>query len=163
MQKGGAVMIKNNLKLIATHFSDYDVQFSEDKFFEILNPCGNENIRLEYVSDDEWTPYILCFSFQHWHMNDEEDIIEHINDIINGNLFSIEFFAKGNRRFGGDIDAQELQDLSYEALEQFTGYYGMSKLKDIADSFKVRGWHTEANFDAKFIIDEFGNITIKKL
>ena len=157
-------MIDNNLELIATHFSDYDVQFSKDKnLLEILNPCGNENIRVEYVSDDEWTPYILYFLFQHWHMNDEEDIIEYINDIIDGNLFSIEFFANGNRCFGGDIDAQELQELSYESLEQFTGYYGMSKLKDLADSFKVRGWRTETNFDAKFIIDELGNITIKKL
>ena len=157
-------MIDNNLELIAAHFSDYDVQFSEDqKSFEILSPCGNENIRLEYVSNDEWTPYILYFSFQHWHMNDEEDIIEHINDIINGNLFSIEFFANGNRCFGGEIDMQELQELSYETLEQLTASFGMPKLKDFADSFKVRGWHTETNFDAKFIIDEFGNITIKKL
>ncbi len=157
-------MIENRLEFIAKKFSDYDIRFSEDKnLFEIFNPCGDENIRVEYVSDDEWTPYILYFSFQHWHMNDEEDIFEHINDIINGNLFSIEFFENDNRRFGGDIQAQELQELSYETLELYAGYCGMSNLKDLADSFKVRGWNAEANFDAKFIVDEFGNVTIQKL
>lgn len=157
-------MFENNLEFIAKHFLDYKIHFSENKnFLEILNPCGSENITVEYISDDEWTPYILCFSFQHWHMSDEEDIIEHINDIIRGRLFSIEFFKRGNRRFGGDIEAQALQELSYEFMEQYTGYYGISKLKDLADSFKVRGWNTNANFDAKFIADECGNIMIKRL
>ena len=107
-------MAENKLEFIATHFSDHNVRFSEDKnLFEIFNLYGDENIRLEYVSNDEREPYILYFSFQHWHMSDEEDIIEHINDIISGNLFSIEFFANGRRRLGGDIDAQGLQKLSY--------------------------------------------------
>ncbi len=152
----------NRLAFIATHFSDYKVHFSEDKnLLEISNPFYNENIRIEYVPEDEWTPYIVYFSFQHRHMNDEEDMIEYISNIINGNVFSIEFFKDGKRRFGGDIEAQELKELSYETLEQHTGYYGMAKLKDIADSFKVRGWSQDANFDAIFIIDTCGKIAIK--
>ena len=156
-------MFQNNLVAIASQFSDYVTYLSEDKnFLEILNPFGNENIKLEYVSEDEWTPYILYFSFQHWHMNDEEDIIEHIYDIINGKLLSIEFFKCGRRCFGGDIEAQELQGLSYETLEEYFSDFPFGKLKDIADSFKVRGWDPRDNFDATFECDDNGDITIVK-
>ena len=155
--------MKNRLEFIAKRFSNHHISLSKDNnLLEIFNPYGGENITVEYVPDDEWTPYILYFAFQHWHLNDEEDIIEHIIDIVEGNIFSIEFFENDIRRFGGDIEAQELQELSYETLEQYTGYYGITKLKEIIDSFKVRGWKTDANFDAKLIIDEFGNVTIQK-
>ena len=155
-------MFQNNLVAIASQFSDYVTYLSEDKnFLEILNPFGNENIKLEYVSEDEWTPYILYFSFQHWHMNDEKDIIEHIYDIINGKLLSIEFFICGKRCFGGDIEAQVLQDLSYETLEEYFSDFPFGKLKDIADSFKVRGWKPDSNFDAVFDVDACGKIAIK--
>jgi len=82
---------------------------------------------------------------------------------INGNVFSIEYFNNDTRCFGGDITAEELKDLSYDTLEQNTGYYGITKLKDCADSFKLRGWHRDHNFDAVFVTDEDGSITIKKL
>ena len=155
-------MFQNNLVAIASQFSDYATHLFDDKnSLEIRNPFGNENIKLEYVPEDECTPYILYFSFQHWHMNDEEDIIEHIYDIINGKLLSIEFFKCGRRRFGGDIEAKELQDLSYETLENFFSDFPFGKLKDIADSFKVRGWKPDANFDAVFDVDACGKTTIK--
>ena len=155
-------MFQNNLVAIASQFSDYATHLFDDKnSLEIRNPFGNENIKLEYVPEDEWTPYILYFSFQHWHMNDEEDIIEHIYDIINGKLLSIEFFKCGRRCFGGDIEAKELQDLSYETLENFFSDFPFGKLKDIADSFKVRGCKPDANFDAVFDVDACGKTTIK--
>ena len=163
-EKGGVTVIENRLEFIAANFSNYKVCFSEDKnLLEIFNPYGNENIKVEYVYDDEWTQYILYFAYQHRHMKDEEAIIKYINDIIEGKLFSIEFFGNGNRYFGGEIQIQELQELSYERLEKDTGYYGIPKLKDFIDSFSIRGWKTEASFDAKFIIDELGNVTIQKL
>ena len=155
-------MFQNNLVAIASQFSDYATHLFDDKnSLEIRNPFGNENIKLEYVPEDERTPYILYFSFQHWHMNDEEDIIEHIYDIINGKLLSIEFFKCGRRCFGGDIEAKELQDLSYETLENFFSDFPFGKLKDKADSFKVRGWKPDANFDAVFDVDACGKTTIK--
>lgn len=156
-------MFQNNLAVISAHFSNHVTCFSEDRtFLEIVNPFGSENIKIEYVPEDERTPYILYFSFQHWHMNDEEDIIEHIHDVIDGKLLSVEFF-KGNKRcFGGDIEAQDLQDLSYETLNNnFSGL--RMNIIDIADSFKVRGWKADANFDAVFDVDSCGEIVIKIL
>jgi len=145
-------------------FSSYEMKFSEGgSSVEIINPFCNENVKVEYIPEDDFTPYIVYFAFQHCHMCDEEDIIDYINNIINGKVFSIEYFNNDTRCFGGDITAEELKDLSYDTLEQNTGYYGITKLKDCANSFKLRGWHSDHNFDAVFVTDEDGSITIKKL
>ena len=109
------------------------------------------------------TPFTVMFSFQHRHIKDEKGVIEYITDIINENIFPIEFFKNDERRFGGDVTAQELKDLSYEKLEQKTGYYGSTKLIDCADAFKIRGWSGKNNFDATLVIGESGKIEIKKL
>ena len=94
---------------------------------------------------------------------DEEDVIEWISHIITGDKFAIEFFKNGEQCFGTEIKAKELLDLSYEKLEQITGYYGLTKLLSIVDAFKVRGWNSQHNFDAIFVRDDKGNILIKKL
>lgn len=44
----------------------------------------------------------------------------------------------------------------------YTGYYGTTKLIDIADSFKVRGWNTESNFDAVLVLEKDGTVAIEK-
>lgn len=155
--------MKKRFDFLIKQFSNYEIIISEDEgFVEIINPFCKDNIRVHYDFDDEFSPYILCFAFQHVHMCDEEDIVDYVNDIISGELFSIEFFKDGVRRFGGDITADKLKELSYELLEQHTGYLGSAKLKDCADSFKVRGWCSE-NFDATFVTDESGIVTIKKI
>ena len=102
------------------------------------------------------------FSFQHRHIDDEIGVVEYVTDIIDENVFAIEFFKNGERCFGGDVTAEELKDLSYEELEQTTGYYGSTKLKDCVNTFKVRGWSGNDNFDATFVVSENGNVEIKK-
>ena len=156
-------MFQNNLAVISAHFSDHVTRFSENKsVLEILNPLGNENIKIEYVPEDELAPYILYFSFQHWHMNDEQDVIEHIHNIVNGKLFSIEFFKDDKRCFGGDIGLQDLQELSYKTLKnKFSGF--RMNIIDTANSFKVRGWKDASNFDAVFYVDSCGEIEVKIL
>ena len=154
-------MKKDVFAFLVNHFSAYRIEQSKNETLaEIVNPLGGENIKVEYVPDDEFTPYIVYFAFQHCHMNDEEDIIEYISNIIDGNKFSIEFFKNGARYFGGDITAEEIKGLSYEALEQYSGYYGSRKLKDLVDSFKLRGWNPKDNFDAVFMIGDNGFVGI---
>ena len=137
------------------------MKFSKDgDFVEIINPFGCENIMVEYIPDDDFTPYIVYFAFQHCHMCDVEDIVEYICDLIEGKRFSIEFFKNGARYFGGDIVAEELKELSYEILEQYSGYYGLHKLKDLVDSFKLRGWNPKDNFDAVFVISDNGSAEV---
>ncbi len=147
------------------HFSGYEIKHSIERnrdLVEIINPFYNENIRVEYIPEDDFTPYVVSFAFQHCHMCDEEDVLKYVNDIIDGNLLSIEFFNKGTRCFGGDITAEELDDLSYESLKKSMEDWGIPNLLNYADSFKLRDWHDKYNFDATFVIDENGLPAIKK-
>ena len=156
-------MSKNNYTFLNNHFSSYEIVYLESKdSIEIVNPFCKDNIVVDYDPADP-TPFTVMFSLQHRHIKDEKGVIEYITDIINENIFAIEFFKNGERRFGGDVTAQELKDLSYEKLEQKTGYYGSTKLIDCADMFKVRGWSGKNSFDAMFIVSESGKIEIKKV
>ena len=157
-------MKNDKLSFLLKYFSSYEIRFTEDgDFAEIINPFYTENVKVEYIADDDFNPFIVYFAFQHCHMCDEEDIVEYINEIVNENKFSIEFFKNGKRRFGSDITAQELERLSYEKLEQHTGYWGITKLKQMADAFKVRGWNPNRNFDAVFVINNGESVTIQKI
>ena len=156
-------MADNKLAFIKSAFPEYVVQFLDHSTEAILvNPFYDENIKVYYYEDDDFSPFCVCFSFQHCHFTDEEYAIEWIRSIISGDKFAIEFFKDGKQRFGGDIDAKDLLDLSYHKLEQFTGYYGRTNLLSIADTFKVRGWNNRHNFDAMLIHEDNGNILIEK-
>lgn len=156
--------MKKVFDFLIKQFSNHEIVILEDESLaEIINAFGKDNIKVYYDSDDDFSPYILCFAFQHVHLCGEEAVIDYIKDIISGNLFSIEFFHNGQRCFGGDITADRLKELSYKALERYTGYYGGTKLIECADMFKVRGWNSNNNFDATFVIDECGMVTIKKI
>ena len=156
-------MSKNNYAFLINHFSFYEIIYLESKdSIEIVNPFGKDNIVVDYDPADP-TPFMVMFSFQHRHIEDETGVVEYATDIIDENVFAIEFFKNGERRFGGDIISRELKDLSYEKLEQITGYYGSAKLIDCSDAFKIRGWSGKNNFDATLVIGESGKIEIKKL
>ena len=45
-------------------FSSYEMKFSEDgSSVEIINPFCNENVKVEYIPEDDFTPYIVYFAF----------------------------------------------------------------------------------------------------
>ena len=153
-------MIRNELLTIAEHFSAYEVRFSdEEDGFDIVNPFGKDPIRV-YVEDIPREPYTVGFSFQHRHLATVDEVVAYASDIMSGNVFAIEFFKDGYRRFGGDLDAQEVRELSYDRLAQFLGCFGTSRLIDVVDSCKVRGWAGDADFDVTFVEDEQGNVTL---
>lgn len=156
--------MKKAFDFLIKQFPNHEIAILEDESLaEIINTFGKDNIKVYYDSDDDFSPYILCFAFQHVHLCNKEEVVDYINDIISGNLFSVEFFQDGQRCFGGDITADRLKELSYKALERYIGYYGGTKLIECADMFKVRGWNSNNNFDATFVIDECGMVTIKKI
>lgn len=152
-------MTENRLIFLKDTFSGFGLQFSDDfSKAVIFNPNYNENI----IVYDEGFEFTVCFSFQHRHLEEEEAVVEWIREIIAGNKFAIEFFHNEQRCFGSEMDAEELQALSYEKLEQFTGYYGLTKLLGVADSFKVRGWDSNNNFDCTFFRETNGTIAISR-
>lgn len=153
-------MSKKRLEFLKDTFLGLDLQMADDEAsMVILNPNYDENIT---VYDDEYE-YIVFFSFQHRHFEDEDDIIAWIRKIITGNTFAIGFFNNEQRCFGSEIDTEELQGLTYKKLEQFTGYYGLTKLLDVADSFKIRSWDGKNNFDYTMICEENGNVVINQI
>ena len=156
-------MPDNSLLFLKNAFSKYEVEVSDDCTNAVIfNPFSDENISVHYYEEDNFTPFCACFSFQHCHLMDEEDVTEWIGEIISGRKLAIEFFKSGQRCFGSEIEADELTDLSYTKLEQFFGYFGLTKLFNIADSFKVRGWDYRKNFDAIFVCMADGSTVIQK-
>lgn len=150
-------MNKNRLTFLKDAFPGFKLQFAEDYTNAVIvNPNYDENIT---VYDDEYE-FIVCFSFQHRHFEDGDDLIDWIRKIISGNTFAIEFFNNEQRRFGGEIDAEELQGLSYKKLEHFTGYYGLTKLFDVVNSFKIRSWDSKNNYDYTMTCEANGSIAI---
>lgn len=155
-------MAENRLAFLMNAFPDYKVHISDDGLHAVIfNPFYGENVNVDFYEDD-YTPFIACFSFQHRHFTDEEDVIDWTNKIISGRRSAIEFFKDGKNRFGGDIEEEKLDNISYEELEQYAGYYGTTKLIDIVDSFKVRGRNTESNFDAVLVLEKDGTVAIEK-
>ena len=120
----------------------------------IYNPNSEDHLYIEYNKTDGFSPYMLSFSFQHVHLTDEESAKEWIDSILSEDVFSIEYFSGEERRFGGQISAQELRNLSYDYLEQETGYYGLTKLFQIVDHFRVRGWSKKNDFDGYFVMKD---------
>ena len=141
-----------NLSFLASYTSKYRVDISDDLESAIIyNPNSENHLYIEYDKADEFSPYMLSFSFQHVHLTDEESAKEWIDSILSEDVFSIEYFCGEDRRFGGQISAQELSNLSYDYLEQDTGYYGLTKLLQIVDHFKISGWSKKNDFDGYFV------------
>ena len=140
------------LSFLENYISKYRVDISDDLESAIIyNPNSEEHLYVEYDNADEFSPYTLSFSFQHVHLPDEESAKEWTDAIIIEDIFAIEYFKGEERIFGGQISSRKLVDLSYDLLEQDTGYYGITKLFRIADHFKVRGWSKKNDFDGYFI------------
>ena len=150
------------LNFLIVPFSKYKIDFSKDGTKAIIfNPFGNENIEVEYYNTNKKTPFIVRFSFQHRHLDSEKDVLDYIKEIIDGKIVAIEFFKDGKKSFGGDIETEKLADMSYEKLEQLTGFCGATKLYHVADSFKARGWNESNSFDAVLPNDSCGKIIIR--
>lgn len=151
------------LSFLSKYIAKYRIDISDDLESAIIyNPISDENIYIEYDKADESSPFLLSFSFQHVHLTDKKSATEWIDEIISENLYTIEYFSNAKRLFGGEITAEELNVLSYEFLEQDTGYFGITKLFQIADRFKVRGWSGKNDFDGQFVKKD-GKIEIYKI
>ena len=144
-----------NLSFLSSYISKYRMDVSDDLESAIIyNPNSEDHLYIEYNKTDGFLPYMLSFSFQHVHLTDEESAKEWIDAILSEEVFSIEYFSGEERRFGGQISAQELSKLSYDFLEQDTGYYGLTKLFQIVDHFRVRGWSKKNDFDGYFVMKD---------
>ncbi len=161
-------MKRKELLAIAEQFAAYDVRFSDGKdSFEIKNPFGKGPILVE--CDGE--AYIVCYAANfHVHLEPAEQVIAYVRDILEGKKVIIEIYKDGRWRMSADLNPQELRELSFTSLSQRMHMvrdgkvvpYG-DRLIEAADSFHVRGWAQDVDFDAVFVRDEQGNVTIHKV
>ena len=64
--------------------------------------------------------YIVCFSTQHVHLAEPDDVAAYVRAVLEDEVLPIEFYLNGQRRFGGEIGKADLARLSTEFLsEQF--------------------------------------------
>lgn len=128
----------------------------------IYNPSGGENIVSNY--DTEMGEYTVVFSTQHVHLDNSEDAEEWIDEVINGNTCALEFFRDETPRFGGEISADKLPCLTYDALYDSTAFCLPEQLFDIANRFQIRDWTGKNNIDGRiFKINGKGEIEIKRV
>ena len=165
-------MKKQELFAIAEQFAAYNVQLLDEKeSFEILNPYGKDAILVESEGVLASEPYIVCYTFYHIHLETVEQVIAYVRDILEGRILVIGFFKDGRWSMSADLDKQALRNLSYTSLSKRMnmGKYGSDmpygdhrELIEAADSFCIRGWAQDADFDATFVTDVQGNVVIRK-
>lgn len=147
-----------NLSFLSEYASRFTVDISDDlESALIINPFGNDNIHVEYMSDDEYDPFTVRFSYHHVHLPDAESVKEWIDRIINGEILAIEFFKDGRDSFGGEITREKLDGLSYTSLK---GTWGASVYPN-ADEFRIRGWLKGSSADFVFVHEQ-GKTSISK-
>ena len=160
-------MSRSELSTIAAQFSAYEVKFSDEKeSFDIINPFGKDPISVVYHEMKEPdTSYIVCFSCWHIHLETVNEVVAYVRDILEGRCGIIEFYNNGHIAMSTELDTQGLRELTFEALAKRMGVGGDSRMRlyanHYADSLKVRGWGKDADFDARFIKDEQGNVSIQ--
>ncbi|MBQ7339072.1 MAG: hypothetical protein IJW40_11565 [Clostridia bacterium] len=165
-------MKKQKISEIAAQFSAYNVQFSDTgEGFEIINPYseGKEPIIVMDEGREPYTAYVVSFSYFHTHPDMAEQVIAWVRDILEGRRFVIAFFKEDRWAGSTTLEEQQLHELTYETLAKHMGWDGITKppygdpvrLIDKADSFIIRGWGKDADFDGKFIKDAQGNVSIQ--
>lgn len=165
-------MKRKELYAIAEQFAAYDVHFIDGKdSFEIKNPHGKDAVLVESEGVLQSEPYVVCYSFFHIHLETVEQVIAYVRDILEGRRLVIGFFKDGRWSMSADLDEQEMSDLSYTGLSKrmSMGKYSSDmpygdhrELIEAADAFCVRGWAQDADFDAVFVTDAQGVVTVQK-
>ena len=137
------------------------ITYREDGMQAVISsPASDMTIWVEYIPEDDFTPYVMGWATQHVHVCDEEDVLDEIREVMSGQRCALEFFSGGNRLFGGDIDTAELENLSYATLKAYAEDFCLGDLLRKADAFQLRGWNTEQNWNG--IIEPDGTITVEK-
>lgn len=116
---------------IVSAMTDYDVSI-EVKEHELVIINRNNNNKLHVYEDVGYSQdmktcfvdYIVEFSTQHCHFDadDEDDILDYVQLILSDTVLPFEFYMDGKRRFGGEIKANDLDNLSVSFLARQYGY-----------------------------------------
>ncbi len=110
-----------------TH-TEIDLTFINDRAV-IKNPINDNRIevfRETYApyapGEPPYTEYIVCFSTQHRHMEDPDEVKDYIRGIMRDEIFAIDFYPGGAPHFGGEITREEFDRLSPESAAERFGF-----------------------------------------
>ena len=139
--------------------SDYDVTVdaTEDCLTIVNKNNGNELTVFmeEYLTQDmknHFYEYIVQFSTQHCHFEEDEETVAigYILSIIDDKILPLEFFSGDNPRFGGEINIDDLDDLSVSYLSNEYGYDG-DYLRQF--DYEIHSWSGEYDTGRKRVSD----------
>ena len=108
----------------------YDFELSVEEGRRVLrNPRTGGQIEIfeeSYTTDsrktETFTEYIVCFSTQHRHLEDPEDVEDYIRQILADEVLPIEFYSQGQRCWGSEIRREDFADLDAVQLSSLFGY-----------------------------------------
>ncbi len=71
---------------------------------------------------ETFTEYIVCFSTQHRHLEELDEVEDYVRQILADDVLPIEFYARGQRCWGGEIQRADLAGLDTARLSALFGY-----------------------------------------
>ena len=101
---------------------------------------------------DRFVQYIVCFSTQHCHfdVNEEDEALEYILAIMEDKVLPLEFYMDGKRRFGGEIEADDLDKLSVSFLAEWIGF---SSDYLLSFDYEIHSWSGKNNTGLRRVAD----------
>ena len=124
----------------------YDAETTaDDNTLTVTNRQNGRQIQVfreTYKSQDgtdRFTEYIVEFSTQHSHFEDdeEEEIIDYILAIMRDEVLPIEFFCNGQRRFGGELDRKKNTDAN---PTNWLSDNGIDPAQYAAFAYEINSW-----------------------
>ena len=124
----------------------YDAETTaDDKTLTVTNRQNGRQIQVfreTYKSQDgtdRFTEYIVEFSTQHSHFEDdeEEEIIDYILAIMRDEVLPIKFFCNGQRRFGGELDRKKNTDAN---PTNWLSDNGIDPAQYAAFAYEINSW-----------------------
>ena len=109
----------------------------------LLNKNNKREIKIckeEYKASDgsdEFIDYTIYFSYNHWHLNNINELLELVQQIINDEELSVQFFKDDRESFGSGISIENYNKLSLNFLSE---YYGYSKEHLLEYDIEIISW-----------------------
>ncbi len=119
-----------NLDFLQELQKDYAFTLTVEEGRRVLrNPRTGGQIEIfeeSYYTDsrrtETFTEYIVCFATQHRHLEDPEDVEDYVRELLEDEILPIEFYCRGERRWGSEIRREDFADLDTARLSSLFGY-----------------------------------------
>ena len=130
---------------INKHFKNnnsINVRKDEDEI-SLLNKNNKREIKIrkdEYEASDgsdRFIQYMVYFSYNHWHLDNINEVVELIQCIINDEELVVQFFKDNKESFGSGMSIEDYNRLSLDFLSE---YYGYKKEYILERDIEVVSW-----------------------